>query len=699
MPVIYRGQEIVRIYRGVGGMDPVERARLVSERLNQLVRDPDFDPTRLTVSDRETYSELVHDDRVLGVVTDEDAQAIGRPRAEYARQVRDRLAEVITTTREELSVWSIAIGLGRAALGTGILAVLLWLLARLGRRLHQRVEVAYQRLTADPRVGRAAEVRATRAQRRLHTAVAIANTALAVAVVAVWVQAMLQVLPWSRPYARLVYRYLSEPIRTFWLGLLGVVPNLFYLAVIALTTFLVLRLVRTVFKEIEVGNIRLASFPDDWAEPTYKLVRTLVLAVAFIGAFPYVPGSQSSAFQWISLFLGVLVSLASSSALSNIIAGTILTYTRAFRLGNIVRIGETFGEVTGKRLLVTQVRTDKNVVVSIPNSLILATQVLNYTTVAAERGLIVHTTVTGGYDVPWRHMHELLIAAALSTEGVLEDPPPFVLQTALNDFAVAYEINAFVASPLSSPLSLPAIYSALHANIQETFNKAGMELLSPTYVALRDGNQMMLPDAAPASRSREHHRELGQSCIDTDFRSARRNVMPSLFMRNRSVFGCMPSRSAALPMPLIRQLHCRSVFSMCMRWTASSVPEASGSRSRRPSPNVASSCRVSPVDRIKARSTAFSSSRTLPGQSCRASALITLSGTLGDVAPQFPLMIVDEEPHQRGNVLSTLAQGWHRDRKHVESIVEIGPELPARHGRLQIMMRRRDHANVGTPGP
>ena len=237
-------------------------------------------------------------------------------------------------------------------------------------------------------------------------------------VVAVWVQAMLQVLPWSLPYARLVYRYLSEPIRTFWLGLLGVVPNLFYLAVIALTTFLVLRLVRTVFKEIEVGNIRLASFPDDWAEPTYKLVRTLVLAVAFIGAFPYVPGSQSSAFQWISLFLGVLVSLASSSALSNIIAGTILTYTRAFRLGNIVRIGETFGEVTGKRLLVTQVRTDKNVVVSIPNSLILATQVLNYTTVAAERGLIVHTTVTGDYDVPWRQMHELLIAAALEYGGV-----------------------------------------------------------------------------------------------------------------------------------------------------------------------------------------------------------------------------------------------------------------------------------------
>ena len=229
---------------------------------------------------------------------------------------------------------------------------------------------------------------------------------------AVWVQVVLQVLPWSRPYARLIYRYLSDPVRALWLGFLGVVPSLFYLAVIALTTYLVLRVVHIVFKEIQVGNIRLASFPDDWAEPTYKLVRALLLAVAFVGAFPYIPGSQSPAFQGISIFLGLLVSLSSSSALSNIIAGTILTYTRAFRLGDIVRIGETFGEVTVKRLLVTQVRTYKNVAVSIPNSLILTTQVLNYTTLAAERGLIVHTSVTIGYDAPWRKVHELLIAAA-----------------------------------------------------------------------------------------------------------------------------------------------------------------------------------------------------------------------------------------------------------------------------------------------
>ena len=427
------------------------------------------------------------DDRILGVITDEDAQAVGRPRAEYSRQIRDRLVDVITTTREEFSVSSIAIGVGWTALATGILAVLLWLLARVRRRIHARVDTWFQGVTVPE--AEAAAFRATRVGSMAHGTVFLATAGVAVALVAVWVQIVLQVLPWSRPLARLIYRYGSEPIRSLWSGFVNYVPNLFYLGVIALSTLLLLKIVHVVFKEIESGHIRFASFPADWAEPTYKLVRALLLAVAFVGAFPYIPGSQTPAFQGISLFLGLLVSLSSSSALSNIIAGTILTYTRAFKVGDIVRIGEAFGEVTVKRLLATHVRTYKNVVVSIPNSLILATQVLNYTTLAAERGLVAHTSVTIGYDAPWRKVHELLIAAALRTEGVLENPPPFVLQTALNDFSVTYEINAFV----SSPFPLPRTYSTLHANIQEGFNEAGVEIMSPNYFALRDGNQVTTP--------------------------------------------------------------------------------------------------------------------------------------------------------------------------------------------------------------
>ena len=199
VPVIYRGQEIVRIHHGLGSLGPVERARLASERLNQFVRDPSFDPTRVTLRHGETFSELVYDDRVLGVITDEDAQAAGRPRLEFARRVRDRLVEVVTSTREEFSVWSIALGLGWAALATAILVALLWLLSRLGPRVHARVDASYRRLTADPRVGRAAAARATRVGPLMHSAVVVATAGVAVALAAVWLQVVLQLLPWSRP--------------------------------------------------------------------------------------------------------------------------------------------------------------------------------------------------------------------------------------------------------------------------------------------------------------------------------------------------------------------------------------------------------------------------------------------------------------------------------------------------------------------
>jgi small-conductance mechanosensitive channel len=488
VPVIYRGQEIVRIHRHIGEVSAAERARLTSQRLHQFVRNVDFDPRHVVVNDRETYSELAYGDRILGIITDDDAAAVGRPRAEYTREVLNRLVAVVTTTREEFSVSSIVIGLVWAALATVILAVLLSLLGRLRRRLDARVEASFQRLT-DPRAGDAVAFRTTRVGALLQGTVAVVRAGVVVMLLALWAQVVLQVLPWSRPAARVIYRYSSEPIRTLWASFLGLVPNLFYLAVIALITFLVLKVIRIVFREVESGSIRLASFPDDWAEPTYKLVRGLVLVLAFVGAFPYIPGSQSPAFQAITIFLGLLVSVSSGSALSNIIAGTVLTYTRAYRLGDFVRIGETFGEVVVKRFLVTHVRTVKNEVVSIPNSLILTNQVINYTTLAAQRGLIAHTSVAIGYSVPWKTVHELLIAAALRTEGVLEDPPPFVFQTALSDNAITYEINAFV----SAPSRLPWTYSDLHTNIQECFNEAGVEILSPSYLALRDGNRVTTP--------------------------------------------------------------------------------------------------------------------------------------------------------------------------------------------------------------
>jgi small-conductance mechanosensitive channel len=306
-----------------------------------------------------------------------------------------------------------------------------------------------------------------------------------------WLEAVLASLPWSRPYARLVIDWVEQPIRFVWQGFLGLLPNLFYLAVIWAVAYVALWIVKAIFFEIGRGSVRLPSFPAEWATPTYKLVRVLVVAMALVAAYPYIPGSGSPAFQGISVFLGLLLSLSSSSAIGNIVAGTVLTYTGAFRVSDRVRIGETTGDIVETSMLVTKVKTIKNVQVAIPNAVVLSSQVVNYSALAREQGLILHTGVTIGYDAPWRQVHELLIAAAGRTRGILEHPTPFVLQTALNDFYVAYEINAFTREPQQ----MVEIYSDLHANIQDAFNEAGVEIMSPHYGALRDGNHIAIPDA------------------------------------------------------------------------------------------------------------------------------------------------------------------------------------------------------------
>jgi small-conductance mechanosensitive channel len=211
--------------------------------------------------------------------------------------------------------------------------------------------------------------------------------------------------------------------------------------------------------------------------------------IAFIVAFPYLPGGNSDAFKGVSLFIGLLLSLGSSSAVSNVLAGLVLTYMRPYHGGDRVKIADTVGDIVEKSLLVTRVRTIKNVEVVIPNSAILSNQILNYSALARSRGLILNTTVTIGYDASWRTVHELLRQAALDTDGILHDPPPFVFETSLNDFHVSYELNAYT----DRANDIQDIYSHLHEAIQDRFNRAGVEIMSPAYHSLRDGNTVTIP--------------------------------------------------------------------------------------------------------------------------------------------------------------------------------------------------------------
>ena len=267
-----------------------------------------------------------------------------------------------------------------------------------------------------------------------------------------------------------------------------------------------IQLVKLFFSQIQHGRVVFSNFPAEWADPTYKIVRVLLVAFGVVVAFPYLPASDSAAFAGVSVFMGVLFSLASSSALSNMIAGIVLTYTGAFRLGDRVKLGDSFGDIVETSLLATHIRTIKNEDITIPNSVVLGSSTINYSRSAGTLGLILHTSVTIGYDAPWRKVHDLLIEAALATQGVLHQPRPFVWQTALNDFYVTYEINAYT----NVPRDMIDIYAALHARIQDSFYAAGVEIMSPHYTSLRDGNTVAIPEAlrppgykAPAFRVQE----------------------------------------------------------------------------------------------------------------------------------------------------------------------------------------------------
>lgn len=274
-------------------------------------------------------------------------------------------------------------------------------------------------------------------------------------------------------------------------GFVHYLPRGLFVVVVCGMAYYGLQIARIFFRAVERGDLHLRQFHPETAGITYQLVRVAVVVLVLIIVFPYLPGSHTEAFRGVSIFLGVVISLGSSSAVSNMMAGVVLAYMRPFRVGDRVKIADNIGDVVARGLLVTRLRTIKNVEVTIPNASILGGQILDYSTLAHSRGLILHTSVTIGYDAPWRQVHELLKQAALKTPGILQDPPPFVLQTALNDFNVSYEINAYT----DRPNEMVQIYSDLHANIQDEFNAAGVEILSPSYHALRDGNETAIPEA------------------------------------------------------------------------------------------------------------------------------------------------------------------------------------------------------------
>lgn len=484
-PVMLEGETLFYVRTGLKNLTAEDRANNILERLTALAADYAVPVEHLKVVETEISTDIVADQHLVVYFVDADAAAEGKNRKALAEETLPRIKNAVQNYRQAHSEEEIARSIGETAIATLVFILAIWVVTRIFRKLTVFARSKLRFPGAD-----ASNLR-TLATNFLGT---IRFLIIAV-LVYLYLQSSFAFLPWTRNLSLQLFSYILSPLQTIGAAALNKIPDLLFLCVLAVITHYFLRFLRLFFYLIETGRWNFERFYPEWAKPTYRIVRVLVVAFALVIAFPYVPGSSTEAFKGISLFAGILISLGSTSAISNIIAGIILIYMRPYKAGDWVMIGDTTGVVTEMSFLVTRLHTPKNEELSVSNSNVLGKDIVNYSNMAGKNGLIIHTSVTIGYGSPWKKVHELLISAALATEWIRTEPAPFVLQTALNDFFVTYEINAYTNLPAHSkqPQDLQLLYSGLHRNIQDKFNEGGVEIMSPHYVQLRDGNNPAVP--------------------------------------------------------------------------------------------------------------------------------------------------------------------------------------------------------------
>jgi small-conductance mechanosensitive channel len=305
----------------------------------------------------------------------------------------------------------------------------------------------------------------------------------------------------TRDLASMLFGYILTPLKNFFIAVLKYIPNMISIAVIILISRYSLRLLKFFTRQIATGRLKLHGFYPDWANTTFNMLRILVYAFTIAMVFPLLPGSDSQVFQGISLLVGFLFSLGSSSAIGNLIAGIVITYMRPFKVGDRIRINDITGFVVEKAPMTTRVRTHKNEFVTFPNLTVLNASVTNYnsSTEQGQPGLILHADVTFGYDTPCETIERLLLTAADKTEHLEKSPKPFMQIKALNDFYCVYEINAYT----KNVQSMMKIYSDLYRNIQAEFDAAGLDLTAPYYYnVVNQGNK---PSDGEGKNGREEH--------------------------------------------------------------------------------------------------------------------------------------------------------------------------------------------------
>ena len=493
--VSLEGRRVIEIRSAAGAQTPELLARRATQDL-RLLAESTVAPEQLQVRELPPYTMigLVGDDGRFNprlAVDDRAAAAFGLSREELATQYRDQLRGAIRQFRSSHTPLSWLRGTALALL---VLAIyLLWIRGQnwLNLQLAARIDRLARQGGLGLRLGGSQVLDSQQGQEALQLLRRLGHWSFLLLISYLLVPLLLGLFPPTQVIAEGLRSHLLQVVERLLNGLFGAIPSLLTIALILVFTRLVMQACSAWFLAIERGRLQFPGFYPEWARPTGRLMSAAILTAGLVIAYPYVPGSGSKVFQGAGLFVGVLAALGSSAVATNVISGLMLIYTRAFQEGDRVEINGVVGLVQDRDLLVTRIQTPRDELVSIPNATVITSSIVNFSFSRREiqRPVAIATTVTIGYDVPWRQVQALLLQAARSTEGIAPDPEPLVLQTSLNDFHISYELNAHVLEVDAYRETL----SALLAAIQDSFAAADVEIMSPGYHAIRDGNARTVP--------------------------------------------------------------------------------------------------------------------------------------------------------------------------------------------------------------
>ncbi|MCL2073278.1 MAG: mechanosensitive ion channel family protein [Marinilabiliaceae bacterium] len=486
VPLVIIGDTLFQFYASHGGISPHDRAIKAEEIIMEMGKTRSVRPDSIYLFPIENIAqiEIMYKDRLILSVTNDDALWMDMSLELLADSQKAAIVETLKILQKKNSWLQL---LKRISLFILVLAVQ-YVLFRLTNRLYRKFKTIVIKNTHTkfkPIVIRDYELFNTKTQTKFVVFLGnILRWILILLQLLITVPILFSIFPQTKEFANILFGYILTPAKSIFFSIIEYIPNLFIIAIIWLSIRYLVKGLQYVAKEISSERLKITGFFADWAMPTFHILKFLLYAFMIAMVYNYLPGSDEGAFQGVSIFIGLIVSLGSTSVVANVMAGLVITYMRPFKVGDRIKLNDVVGNVLEKTPFVTRLKTPKNEVITIPNSLIMTSHTTNYSASARDFGLILHSNVSIGYDIGWKQAHELLIKAAKLTDGIIQDREPFVLDLKLDDYYNTYQINVYI----SDADMMPKILTALHSNIQDIFTAEGISLDLPMLVTQKKEN-------------------------------------------------------------------------------------------------------------------------------------------------------------------------------------------------------------------